>query len=105
MAKPMPLLEIQYELGRVGSRALSLSTARKMGDERDMGLQIGDAVIVSCEPASARVVEVDSRQVTLEWPWGAIDNSSNFRWDGRFSLPYGDSNPEWVPYRLESTCS
>ncbi|MCI3272558.1 hypothetical protein [Streptomyces cylindrosporus] len=63
--------------------------------------RIGDEVVISCEPESARVVEADSRQVTLEWPWGVIDDSSNFRWDGKFSLPYGDSNAEWVPYRLE----
>lgn len=31
---------------------------------------VGDEVIVSCEPVSARVVEADSRQVTVEWPWG-----------------------------------
>jgi hypothetical protein len=62
--------------------------------------RIGDEVIVSCEPATARVVDV-IRYITLEWPWRTIDNSSNFRWNGQVALPYGDSHQEWSPYRLE----
>lgn len=62
--------------------------------------RIGDHVIVSCEPAAARVVGVD-RYITLEWPWGAIDNSSNFRWNGQAALPHGESRDEWSPFRLE----
>lgn len=65
----------------------------------------GSEVIVSCEPASARVADVSSRYLTLEWPWRVIDNSANFRWNGTFSLPYGDAHPEWVPYRIEPTAS
>lgn len=67
--------------------------------------RIGDEVIVSCDAASARVVAVDSRRITLEWPWGAIDNSSNFRWDGTFSFPADNVHPEWVPYRVEPALS
>lgn len=67
--------------------------------------QAGDEVVVSCEPAHARVVKVDSRYVTVEWPWGVIDNSSNFRWSGTTSLPYGDSHHEWVPYRIGPVAS
>jgi hypothetical protein len=70
-----------------------------------MILRSGDEVIVSCEPASARVVAVDSRYISLEWPWGAIDNSSNFRWNGQYALPWGDYPQEWVPYRLEPAAS
>lgn len=58
-------------------------------------------MIVSCEPASARVAEVDSRHIIIEWPWRAIDNSSKFRWNGQFALPRGDSPLAWIPYRLE----
>ncbi|MFI2352579.1 hypothetical protein ACH492_37470 [Streptomyces sp. NPDC019443] len=67
--------------------------------------QIGDEVVVSCEPASARVAALDSRHITLEWPWGVIDNSSNFRWDGGFSIPCDDSDLEWVPYHIEPVVS
>lgn len=67
--------------------------------------QIGDEVVVSCEPASARVVAVDSRRIILEWPWGVIDHSSNFRWDGTFSFPGDNAHREWVPYRVEPTLS
>jgi len=67
--------------------------------------QIGDEVVVSCEPASARVVAVHARHITLSWPWGVIDNSSNFRWDGTFNLPCDDDHPEWVPYRLDPPVS
>lgn len=51
--------------------------------------RIGDEVIVSCESATARVVEVD-RYITLEWPWGTIDNSSNFRRNGQVALPHSE---------------
>ncbi|MHC5902497.1 hypothetical protein ACVNF4_01040 [Streptomyces sp. S6] len=68
-------------------------------------LQIGDEVIVSCEAASARVVAVNSRHITLKWPWGVIDHSSNFRWDGTYSLPCDESDAEWIPYRLEPAAS
>lgn len=57
--------------------------------------------MVSCEPASARVIAVSTRYITLEWPWRVIDNSTNFRWDGTFSLPHGEFHAEWVPYQLE----
>ncbi|MFI6401360.1 hypothetical protein [Streptomyces sp. NPDC050548] len=67
--------------------------------------QVGSEVIVSCEPARARVVSVSTRYITVEWPWSVVDNSSTFRWDGTFALPHGESNPEWVPYRLEPTPS
>ncbi|MEU6773349.1 hypothetical protein [Streptomyces sp. NPDC046759] len=67
--------------------------------------QDGSEVIVSCEPASARVVAVNSRYVTLEWPWRSIDESANFRWNGTCSLPRGEFDPEWVPYRLEPAVS
>lgn len=67
--------------------------------------QVGSEVIVSCEPASARVVSVTARYITVEWPWGVVDNSANFRWDGTFALPYGESNSEWVPYRFEPAAS
>jgi hypothetical protein len=70
-----------------------------------MFLQVGSEVIVSCEPASARVAAVSSRYITLEWPWRVVDNSTNFRWDGTFSLPNGESHPEWVPYQLEPAAS
>ncbi|MFD5495421.1 hypothetical protein ACFYY3_08230 [Streptomyces sp. NPDC001812] len=66
--------------------------------------RIGDQVIVSCEPATARVVRVD-RYITLEWPWGAIDNSSSFRWNGQTALPYGDFHQEWSPFHLEPAAS
>ncbi|WP_055692178.1 hypothetical protein [Streptomyces prasinus] len=66
--------------------------------------RIGDQVIVSCEPATARVVGV-GRYITLEWPWGAIDDSSSFRWNGQTALPYGDSPQEWSPFRLEPAAS
>lgn len=69
-----------------------------------MAPRIGDEVIVSCKPATARVAEVD-RYIILEWPWRAIDNSSNFRWNGQVALPYGDSHQEWSPYRLEAAAS
>ncbi|KAB2976809.1 hypothetical protein F8R89_35220 [Streptomyces sp. SS1-1] len=45
------------------------------------------------------------RYITLEWPWGAIDTSSAFRWDGRVALPHGDAHPEWSPFRLEPAAS
>ncbi|MFJ8942966.1 hypothetical protein ACIRG4_06700 [Streptomyces sp. NPDC102395] len=67
--------------------------------------KVGSEVIVSCGPASARVVAVNSRYVTIKWPWREIDDSSNFRWDGTFALPHGESNPEWVPYLLEPAAS
>jgi hypothetical protein len=63
--------------------------------------EIGGEVIVSLEPTSARVRSVSSRYITIEWPWGIADNSSNFRWDGTCNLPCDDTYPEWVPYRLE----
>jgi len=63
--------------------------------------RVGGEVIVSCERESARVVSVSARYITVEWPWNVVDNSTNFRWDGTFALPYGESNSEWVPYRLE----
>lgn len=66
---------------------------------------VGSEVIVSCEPASARVAAMNSRHITLEWPWRGVDNSTNFRWNGTFSLPYGDSRREWVPYQLEPAAS
>ncbi|MFF9815813.1 hypothetical protein [Streptomyces sp. NPDC014006] len=67
--------------------------------------QVGDEVIVSCEPASARVVSANARYVTVEWPWGEIDNSSNFRWDGTTALPCGESVGEWVPYQVQPAAS
>ncbi|MFH8767429.1 hypothetical protein [Streptomyces althioticus] len=67
--------------------------------------QVGDEVVVSCEPACAEVVRVDARYITLKWPWGVIDDSSSFRWDGTNALPYGDAHPEWVPYRIEPAAS
>jgi len=67
--------------------------------------RIGNEVIVSCEPAIARVDSVSLRHITVEWPWGAVDNSSNFRWDGKFSLPIDDSRSEWMPYRVEPAVS
>ncbi|MFF3849321.1 hypothetical protein [Streptomyces sp. NPDC002328] len=48
---------------------------------------------------------MSSRYVRVEWPWRAIDDSANFRWDGTFALPHGASHPEWVPYRLEPAAS
>jgi hypothetical protein len=63
--------------------------------------RIGDEVIVTCEPAVARLVKVDRRYCYLEWPWRTIDNSSHVRWNGQVALPYGDSHQEWSPYRLE----
>jgi hypothetical protein len=63
--------------------------------------QVGSEIIVSCAPARTRVVEVSSRFITVKWPWRTIDNSTNFRWDGTFALPYGEGHSEWVPYRLE----
>ncbi|MFE2586728.1 hypothetical protein [Streptomyces sp. NPDC059378] len=66
--------------------------------------RIGDHVMVSCEPAAARVVGT-GRYVMLEWPWRTIDNSSNFRWNGQVALPHGDSHQEWSPYRLEPAAS
>ncbi|MGW2724014.1 hypothetical protein [Streptomyces sp. NPDC001492] len=66
--------------------------------------RIGDQVIVSCEPASTRVVGVD-RYITLEWPWRAIDNSSNFRWNGQVALPHADSHEEWSPFQLSPAAS
>ncbi|MFI8184274.1 hypothetical protein OG539_40295 [Actinacidiphila glaucinigra] len=62
--------------------------------------RVGDEVIVSCEPATARVVE-KHRYITVEWPWGTADNSFNIRWSGHVNLPYGDAHQEWSPYRLE----
>lgn len=67
--------------------------------------RVGDEVTVSCEAASARVVAVNSRHIALEWPWGVIDHSSIFRWDGTYSLPCEESHAEWVPYRLEPAAS
>lgn len=67
--------------------------------------EVGSEVLVSCEPARARVAAVNSRYITLEWPWRAVDNSANIRWNGTFSLPCGDAHPEWVPYKLEPTAS
>ena len=67
--------------------------------------RVGDEVTVSCEAASARVVAVNSRHIALEWPWGVIDRSSSFRWDGTYSLPCEESHAEWVPYRLEPAAS
>jgi len=66
--------------------------------------RVGDQVVVSCEPGVARVVGV-GRYITLEWPWGAIDASSGFRWDGRVALPHGDGHPEWSPFHLEPAAS
>lgn len=62
--------------------------------------RVGDEVIVSCEPATARVVE-KLRYIMVEWPWRTADNSLNIRWNGQVALPYGDSHQEWSPYRLE----
>ncbi|MER5474052.1 hypothetical protein ABZX90_15125 [Streptomyces sp. NPDC002935] len=67
--------------------------------------EVGSEVIVSCEPASARVAAVSPRYVSLEWPWRVIDNSTNIRWNGRFSLPHGEFNSEWVPFQLEPAAS
>ncbi|WP_131816061.1 hypothetical protein [Streptomyces sp. 3213.3] len=67
--------------------------------------QVSGQVIVSCESASAQVVSVGSGQITLEWPSGVIDNSSNFRWDGKFSLPIDVSPSEWMPYLVEPAVS
>ena len=58
-------------------------------------------MIVSCEPARTRVVSMDPLYVTVEWPWGEMDRSSNFRWDENFSLPRSGVNPEWVPYLMK----
>jgi hypothetical protein len=68
---------------------------------RDMAPRVGDEVIVSCESASARVVAKDLRYITLEWPWGVVDNSSKFRWDGKMHLPVDDSTAEWTPFLME----
>ncbi|MEB3966067.1 hypothetical protein OKJ48_38470 [Streptomyces kunmingensis] len=67
--------------------------------------QVGSEVMVSCEPAPARVVSVGPRYVQLEWPWREVDNSSFFQWDGTFALPYGESQSEWVPYVTEPAVS
>jgi hypothetical protein len=67
--------------------------------------QIGDEVIVSCEPATGRVVTVTSRYITVRWPWGAIDQASRFQWDGTHAFPRSASDPEWLPYRLEPAAS
>lgn len=66
--------------------------------------RIGDEVIVSCQSAVARVARVD-RYITLEWPWRAVDDSSNFRWNGQVALPHAYSREEWSPYRLEPSGS
>lgn len=68
---------------------------------RDMIPEVGDEVVVSLDPASAHVRSVGARHITIEWPWGTVDNSSDFRWDGTCSLPSDDIHPEWVPYQLE----
>lgn len=70
-----------------------------------MSFQVGSEVVVSCESASARVAAVTSRYVMVEWPWRVIDDSGNVRWDGTVALPYGESDTEWVPYRLEPAAS
>ena len=62
--------------------------------------RVGDEVIVSCEAATARVVE-KHRYIVVEWPWRTADHSLNVRWNGQVALPYGDSHQEWSPYRLE----
>ncbi|GHF93627.1 hypothetical protein GCM10018791_00260 [Streptomyces zaomyceticus] len=62
--------------------------------------RIGDQVMVSCEPAAARVVGT-GRYIELEWPWRTIDDSSGFRWNGRVMIPCDDSLQEWSPFRLE----
>jgi|SRR5690349_4358043 len=66
--------------------------------------RIGGEVIISCAPATARVAGV-GRYITLEWPWRAIDNSSNVRWNGQVALPHGDARQEWSPYCLEPAAS
>ncbi|MEV7395291.1 hypothetical protein [Streptomyces sp. NPDC091215] len=36
----------------------------------------------------------------MEWPWRAIDDSSNFRWNGQVALPHGESHEEWSPISI-----
>lgn len=68
-----------------------------------MAPKVGDEVIVSCDPGRACVMAVDSRYVTIKWPWRTIDASSKYRWNGTYAFPVGSR--DWVPFVLEPPVS
>ncbi|MFF8478205.1 hypothetical protein [Streptomyces sp. NPDC015414] len=65
------------------------------------GYQVGDVLRVFCAPTPARVAEVSSYYVSIEWPWGAIDPDSQDRWNGLVALPVEPDSWEWSLFRTE----
>jgi hypothetical protein len=63
--------------------------------------QVGDILRVSCAPALARVTEISSSHVSIEWPWGESDPDSRYCWNGRFALPVEPDGWEWSLFRTE----
>ncbi|MFL6071845.1 MAG: hypothetical protein ACJ73S_00325 [Mycobacteriales bacterium] len=65
--------------------------------------EAGDRLVLSCEPADARVAGMDEDYVFIEWPWRAIDPESRMRWDGTVALPRDPESLEWAntPWRVE----
>lgn len=66
-------------------------------------LQVGDELIIACEPADAVVAKIAHSYVFIRWPWRELDQTSRAKWDGTVALPRIESSQEWgnTPWRVE----
>ena len=67
----------------------------KLGRPRSL-FRAGDVLRVACPFAEAEVTEVDRYHVTVRWPWGQIDPSSSYLWNGEVALEFGTDS--WWPF-------
>jgi hypothetical protein len=53
--------------------------------------RVGDVLRISCPSATARVTAVDSRHVSVRWPWWEIDpDAEDTRWNGAVAIARDD---------------
>ena len=73
-----------------------------MGDQEDLGFQVGDIVEFYCEPRAARVRDVRQYMVSVELPWRMPDFSSPRPWSGKVDFPLDQEEMEMnSPWRID----